>query len=80
MGLDVASWLAEGVELALCGEVGIDGGCRNGGLRRCAASKGGGYKAGYEGGSLKQRRVRDDDYGVRLTTTTMAGWVSLRPR
>ena len=24
--------------------------------------------------------VRDDDYGVRLTTTTMAGWVSLRPR
>ena len=24
--------------------------------------------------------VRDDDYGVRLTTTMMAGWVSLRLR
>src|SRR5215469_17960730 len=24
------------------------------------------------------RQLRDDDYGVRLTTTTMAGWVSLR--
>ena len=25
------------------------------------------------------RRVRGDDYGGRLTTTTMAGWGSLRP-
>ena len=40
-------------------------------------------KAPSDPGALARvirKRVRDDDYGVRLTTTTMAGWVSLRPR